>query len=71
MENLEMTALAEIAKRNLVTRTELVGILNMSKESVDSIVTNLESRGLLRKVAPVGETSYTLTQKGMKMIQDS
>jgi len=65
----EEKVLRKIAEMVVITKNELKVFLNDS-DSVDVIVNGLIEKKLIAQINPIGSTSFVITQKGSKFLQD-
>lgn len=74
LNQLEMKILKMVAENQLVTKPELVKMLNGSSNSsvssIESAASNLVKKRLLTVISPIGSTCYVITQSGVKLLQD-
>jgi len=65
----EKKVLDIIGKRHLVRKSELTEILE-SDGTAFKVVENLKERGLVLKISPLGEISYSITKSGLKALNE-
>ena len=65
----EEKVLRKVAEMALISKNELKILLNGS-DSVDVIVNGLIEKKLIAQINPIGSTSFVITQKGSKFLQD-
>lgn len=67
LTNGELSILQSIAKKSLIKKSELLKISNGAESSaVEKSLEFLKDNGLIDIVTPMGETSFAITQKGMR-----
>jgi ribosomal protein S25 len=72
-DGIEKEVLLEISKKLVVSKVELVSFLESKIENpvsvVENIVRDLNNKGLITYVSPIGQSCYAITQKGMREIR--
>jgi len=70
---IERKILEEIARRLVVKKEELVEFLGKKVKNplsaVERITKNLNDKGLITYVSPIGQSCYAITQKGMRLVK--
>ncbi len=70
---IEREILEEIARRLVVKKEELVEFLGKKVKNplsvVERITKNLNDKGLITYVSPIGQSCYAITQKGMRLVK--
>ena len=70
---IEREILEEIARRLVVEKEELVEFLGKKVKNplsvVERITKNLNDKGLITYVSPIGQSCYAITQKGMRLVK--
>ena len=67
--NSEMAILQTISRKSLIKKGELLKILQaLDQKAVEKSIEMLKDSGLIDIVAPMGETSFAITLKGMRFI---
>lgn len=74
LNQLEKRILKIVAESQLLTKPELVRVLNGnadgSTSTVETAARNLVNKKLLTSISPIGSTCYVITQKGIRLLQD-
>lgn len=69
LTNGEMSLLQIISKKSLVKKSELLKIIQGADSSaIEKSIEFLKDNSLIDIVAPMGETSFAITQKGMRVV---
>lgn len=71
---MEMKILRTVSENQLVTKPELIRMINGSSggsvTSVESAAKGLVQKNLLAAINPIGSTCYVITQRGVKLLHD-
>ena len=69
LSNQEMSILQIVSQKLLVKKTELLNTVKGPDDTtVIASIERLKSSGLIDILSPMGETSFAITQKGMKVV---
>ncbi len=72
MDDFENELLKVIAERSVVTKEELVKLLEDrvpdARQAVEDAAKSLYTQGLITYVTPIGKSCYAITQKGMRSV---
>ncbi len=71
IDNGEVSILKIISQRALIKKSELFRILGQANGSFEKSLDILKGKGLIDIVAPLGESSVVVTQKGVRFISES
>ena len=67
----ELSILQAISRRSLVKKSDLIKMFQgLDADSVGKSIEILKDSGLIDILAPMGETSLAVTQKGMRAISE-
>ncbi|MBI4972272.1 MAG: hypothetical protein HZC16_00455 [Candidatus Omnitrophica bacterium] len=67
----QISVLQAVCKKLLVKKSELANLLTASQNgSLESSIESLKSNGYIDILAPMGETSLAITQKGMRLVAE-
>lgn len=70
---LEREILLEIARKEVITKSELLEFLKAKTDNplnvLENAIKNLNTNGLIQYVSPLGESSYIITQKGIREVE--
>ena len=75
LNSLEMKILKTIAENQLVTKPELVRLINGNASgnvsAVETAAKGLVQKKLLTTITPLGSTCFIITQEGIRLLRDS
>jgi len=69
--NGELSILKLVSEKNLIKKSEILKLVEQEKGSVERSLEILKDKGFVDIVAPLGETSFVVTQKGARFISES
>jgi|GEM_PF-5520046 predicted transcriptional regulator len=67
LDKREIDVLKLFGERKVMRRTEVRRIVGAA---ADAVLEALVEKGLLTKIAPLGETTYAITNKGTKVLDE-
>ncbi len=69
MDHCEETILDMLKKNSVIRKSEVFDSIKASEVDVKEAVKSLENLGYLREVDVMGEESYSITKKGLEMLE--
>ncbi len=74
-DGIEREVLKELKKRLVMKREEIIGFIEKFdpsyKSSIDSVIRELNSKGMITYVMMIGRNCLAITQKGMRAIEET